>query len=790
MHSEHRHDSDGPSVGDGHDHRGGHCCHGHSDHAMDVKPPQGAAYYCPMCEGVESDRPGDCPKCGMALERNPAFVAPARTLWTCPMHPEIEQDHPVDCPKCGMALEPKTVSAAPEPNHELIDMTRRFWVGGALALPVFVLGMLHVVPSLMHVATAPWSRWLQFILSTPVVLWAGWPFFVRGAKSLRSGHWNMFTLIAIGVASAWLYSVVAFFAPGLFPANMRTHGVVDVYFEAAAVIIVLVLLGQVLELRARARTSSAMQALLHLAPPTALRVTPAGDEEVALAHVQPGDRLRVRPGGKVPVDGVIEEGESAIDESMLTGESMPVEKKAGDRVTGGTVNATGSFIFRADRVGAETMLSRIVALVADAQRSRAPIQGLADRVAGYFVPTVVTIAILTAGVWFFFGPEPRLAHATVNAVAVLIIACPCALGLATPMSIMVGVGRGAQSGVLFRHAAALELLGQVNWLVVDKTGTLTEGRPALVGTAPAGPFDEGTLIRLAASLERSSEHPLAAALVSAAAERNLSLGEVTGFRSTTGGGVAGSVEGRTVVVGRPAFLASENVTVPPEALAHAATWQAQGQTVLFAGANGQFAGLLAVADPIKATTREAITQLHALGVKIVMATGDNPRTAAAVAKELGIDRFEAEASPAGKIQLVESLQRDGSRVAMAGDGINDAPALAAADVGIAMGTGTDVAMESAGVTLVRGDLRGLARAAQLSRATMRNIRQNLFFAFLYNSLGVPIAAGILYPLFGWLLSPMLAGAAMSLSSVSVIGNALRLRQTPLGTGARDPDGHT
>jgi Cu+-exporting ATPase len=715
----------------------------------------------------------------MALERNPAFAAPSRTFWTCPMHPEIQQDHAGDCPICGMALEPKTVSAAPEPNHELIDMTRRFWIGGALALPVFVLGMLHVVPSLMHVATAPWSRWLQFILSTPVVLWAGWPFFVRGAKSLRSGHWNMFTLIAIGVASAWIYSVVAFFLPGAFPANMRTHGVVDVYFEAAAVIIVLVLLGQVLELRARARTSSAMQALLHLAPPTALRVTAAGDEEVALAVVQPGDRLRVRPGGKVPVDGVIEEGGSAIDESMLTGEPMPVEKKPGDRVTGGTVNATGSFIFRADKVGSDTMLARIVALVAEAQRSRAPIQGLADRVAGFFVPTVVTIAVITAGLWYFLGPEPRIAHAIVNAVAVLIIACPCALGLATPMSIMVGVGRGAQTGVLFRHAEALELLGEVNWLVVDKTGTLTEGRPALVGAAPAGGIDEITLIRLAASLERSSEHPLAAAIVRGASARTIPLVEVTGFRSVTGGGVAGLVAGRAVLVGKPSFLTSESVAVPADAEARAATWQAQGQTVLFVGVDGQFAGLLAVADPIKATTREAIAQLHALGVKVVMATGDNRRTAAAVAKELGLDRLEAEVDPAGKIRLVEALKRDGGRVAMAGDGVNDAPALAAADVGIAMGTGTDVAMESAGVTLVRGDLRGIAKAVRLSRATMRNIRQNLFFAFVYNAVGVPIAAGALYPIFCWLLSPILAGAAMSLSSVSVIGNALRLRRTPL-----------
>jgi Cu+-exporting ATPase len=746
---------------------------------MDVKPPQGAAYYCPMCEGVESDRPGDCPKCGMALERNAAFVAPARTLWTCPMHPEIEQDHPGDCPKCGMALEPKTVSAAPEPNHELIDMTRRFWIGGALALPVFVLGMLHVVPSLMHVATAPWSRWLQFLLSTPVVLWAGWPFFVRGAKSLRSGHWNMFTLIAIGVASAWLYSVVAFFAPGLFPANMRPHGVVDVYFEAAAVIIVLVLLGQVLELRARARTSSAIQALLNLAPPTALRVTADGDREVPLADVHPGDRLRVRPGAKIAVDGVVDEGNSSVDESMLTGESMPVEKKPGDRVTGGTVNTTGGFVFRAEKVGADTMLARIVNMVAEAQRSRAPIQGLADRVAGIFVPIVVAISVLTFALWFFAGPEPRLAHAIVNAVAVLIIACPCALGLATPMSIMVGVGRGAQEGVLVKNAEGLELLGKVGWLVVDKTGTLTEGRPQLVGVVVLGSTDENTLVRLAAAVERSSEHPLAAAIVRGAESRQLAIPTAAGFRSTTGGGVAASVEGRTILIGKPGFLASERVSVEPAVLDRAAALQAEGKTVLFVALDGRTAGLVAVADPLKPTTAAAIADLHRLGLKVVMATGDNRHTAAAVAKQLGIDRFEAEVEPARKIQLVEELKRDGGRVAMAGDGINDAPALAAADVGIAMGTGTDVAMESAGVTLVKGDLRGIARAIHLSRATMGNIRQNLFFAFVYNSLGVPIAAGILYPFFGLLLSPILAGAAMSLSSVSVITNALRLHRVRL-----------
>jgi Cu+-exporting ATPase len=715
----------------------------------------------------------------MALERNPAFHEPARTLWTCPMHPQVEQDHPGSCPICGMALEPKTVSAAPEENHELRDMTRRFWIGAALSLPVFVLGMLHSVPAFTHVANSPASRWTQFILSTPVVLWAGWPFFLRGGKSLRSGHWNMFTLIAIGVAAAWIYSLVAFLLPGVFPESMRPHGAVDVYFEAAAVIVVLVLLGQVLELRARARTSSAIKALLNLSPPTAVRVTDHGDQEVTLADVKVGDRLRVRPGAKVPVDGMIEEGASAVDESMLTGESMPVEKKRGDRVTGGTVNATGGFVLRAEKIGADTMLARIVNMVADAQRSRAPIQGLADKVAGLFVPAVVLIAALTFAIWFFFGPEPRLAHAIINAVAVLIIACPCALGLATPMSIMVGVGRGAQAGVLVKNAEALEWLGKVKWLVVDKTGTLTEGRPQLVDVVAVPGTDEQTLVRLAASVERSSEHPLAAAIVRGAEVRKIALQDTSDFRSVTAGGVAANVDGHGVLVGKPKFMESEGVRVEASLFERGTALQAEGKTVLFVAIDHRSAGLLAVADPIKATTREAMAELHSLGVKVVMATGDNRQTAATVALQLGIDRFEAEVEPARKIALVEELRRDGATVAMAGDGINDAPALAAADVGIAMGTGTDVAMESAGVTLVKGDLRGIAKAIHLSRATMSNIRQNLFFAFIYNSLGVPIAAGVLYPFFGLLLSPMLAGAAMALSSVSVISNALRLRSARL-----------
>jgi len=758
--------------------------HGHHHHDGDVQPGKGAKYFCPMCEGVVSDKPGDCPKCGMALERNPAWVAPAaaKTIYTCPMHPQVEQDHPGACPICGMALEPKVATAedTEEENSELRDMTRRFWIGGAMALPVFVLAMAHLVPAFAHIANGTVSRWVQFVLATPVVWWAGWPFFVRGARSFRTGHWNMFTLIALGVGSAWIYSTVAFFLPGAFPPAMRMHeGVVDVYFEAAAVIVVLVLLGQVLELRARARTSSAIKALLNLAPPTAIRITETGDVEVALSEVKAGDRLRVRPGGKIPVDGVIEEGASSVDESMLTGESLPVEKKAGDRVTGGTVNATGGFVLRADKVGADSLLARIVQMVADAQRSRAPIQGLVDKVSGIFVPAVASIAALTFLIWYFFGPEPRLAYAIVNAVAVLIIACPCALGLATPMAIMVGVGRGAQAGVLVKNAEALEHLGKVTYLVVDKTGTLTEGRPKLTDVLPGSGLADAELIRFAAALERSSEHPLAAAIVRGAEEMKILLPEVADFRSVTAGGVAGTVEGKSVLVGKAKFLEAEGVPVEATDERRAAELQRDGKTVLFIAVDGAMAGLLAVADPIKESTPEAIALLHELGVRLVMATGDNRRTAEAVARQLGLDEFQAEVEPADKIKKVNTLKQSGQVVAMAGDGINDAPALAAADVGIAMGTGTDVAMESAGITLIKGDLRGIAKAIRLSRATMKNIKQNLFFAFVYNALGVPLAAGMLYPFFGLLLSPVIAGAAMSLSSVSVITNALRLRRVRL-----------
>jgi P-type Cu+ transporter len=714
----------------------------------------------------------------MAMGPNPAHAGAQRATYTCPMHPQIEQDHPGACPICGMALEPKVATADTdeEAGSELRDMTRRLWVAAVLALPVFLLAMAQMVPSFAVAGNSALARWVQFLLSTPVVWWAGWPFFVRGARSLRTGRWNMFTLISLGVGAAWIYSAAAFFFPGNFPMAMRYHGAVEVYFEAAAVIVVLVLLGQVLELRARAQTSSSIKALLNLAPATAILVTAQGDREAPLAEVRAGDHLRVRPGGKVPVDGIIEEGSSSVDESMITGESIPVEKKAGDRVTGGTLNATGSFVLRADKVGADSLLSRIVQMVAGAQRSRAPIQGLADKASAVFVPTVAAISALTFLLWFFFGPDPRLANAVVNAVAVLIIGCFCALGLATPMSIMVGGGRGAQAGILFKNAEALERLGKVTWLVVDKTGTLTLGKPQLTDIRPVSSANESSLLQFAASLERASEHPLATAVVRGAEERGIPLRPVAGFRSVTGSGIAGLVDGKLVVVGKPGFLEEEGI--PPSAGLDelAAALQAEAKTVLFVAVDRSPAGLLAVADPIKESSREAVALLHQLGVKLQMVTGDNRLTAESVARQLGIDRFDAEVEPAEKIRKVDVLKQKGSVVAMAGDGVNDAPALAAADVGIAMGTGTDVAIESANVTLVNGDLRGIAKAIRLSRATMTNIRQNLFFAFVYNLLGVPIAAGVLYPSFGLVLSPMIAGLAMSLSSVSVVTNSLRLRR--------------
>jgi P-type Cu+ transporter len=712
-------------------------------------------------------------------EKNPE----AKANYTCPMHPEVQQDHPGDCPKCGMALATMKADTATddEANAELNDMTRRFWIGAALTLPVFILAMAHMIPVLRR---QPWvmddlSRWIQFVLTTPVVWWAGWPFFQRGWRSILSMNLNMFTLIAIGVGAAYVFSAVAMLMPGLFPHSMHHGNKVDIYFEAAGMVTVLVLLGQVLELRARSRTGSAIKALLNLAPPTARQVADGGDHVVPLDQIKVGDWLRVVPGDKVPVDGKVVEGHSSVEESMITGEPLPVEKSTGDKVIGGTVNGTGSFIMKAERVGDDTLLGQIVQMVNEAQRSRASIQGLVDRVAAIFVPTVLAVSLITFVVWMWVGPEPKLGHAIVNAVAVLIIACPCALGLATPMSIMVGVGRGAQLGVLVKNAEALERLEKVTTLVVDKTGTLTEGKPKLVDVLPNEGFDAKEFLSLAASLENNSEHPLAEAIVIGAKDQNLTLSEVKDFRSVTAGGVVGSVKGRTMMVGKPDFLRGEKVTELEQLEATAVKLQEDGKTAMFVAIDGQPAGILSVADPIKTTTAEAIKDLHALGLKLIMLTGDNRRTAAAVAKQLGLDSVEAEIEPAGKVAQIKMLQAEGHHVAMAGDGINDAPALSEAEVGIAMGAGTDVAMQSAGITLVKGDLRGIAQAIRLSRATMSNIRQNLVFAFLYNALGIPIAAGVLYPYFGILLSPIIAGAAMSLSSVSVITNALRLRRAKL-----------
>jgi P-type Cu+ transporter len=708
----------------------------------------------------------------------------SKALYTCPMHPEVQQDHPGDCPKCGMALELKTATAgtADEENAELADMTRRFWISTVLALPVFLLSMAHIVPNAPHWFMGEVSRWTQFILSIPVVLWAGWPFFQRGWRSLLTRHLNMFTLIAIGVGAAFLFSVVAMLLPSLFPASMQEEGKVAIYFEAAAVIVVLVLLGQVLELRARSRTGSAIKALLNLAPPTARQVAAGGDHEIPLDQVKVGDWLRVVPGDRVPVDGIVVEGHSSVEESMITGEPLPVEKSVDDKVTGGTVNGSGSFVMRAERVGSDTLLGQIVNMVAEAQRSRAPIQGLADKVASFFVPAVLAISVLTFILWLWFGPEPKLAHAMVNAVAVLIIACPCALGLATPMSIMIGVGRGALDGVLVKNAESLERLEKITTLVVDKTGTLTVGKPKLIDILPTNGMEPKEFLKFAASLEQNSQHPLAAAIVRGAKDQGIALEAVQDFRSVTAGGVVGTIAGRVVMIGKPDFLRNEKITGWESLGASAEKLQEQGKTAMFVAIDGKPAGILAVADPIKSTTDEAIKELHQLGIKLVMLTGDNRRTAAVVAKQLGIDAVEAEIEPAGKVAHIQKLRAEGSHVAMAGDGINDAPALSEAEVGIAMGTGTDVAMQSAGITLVKGDLRGIAKAIRLSRATMRNIRQNLFFAFFYNALGIPLAAGVLYLFFGLLLSPMIAGAAMAFSSVSVIANSLRLGKIKITQG--------
>jgi len=738
-------------------------------------------YTCPMHPEVRQVGSGSCPKCGMALER--ATIAPpqTRTEYTCPMHPEVVRSEPGPCPICGMALEPREVTGE-EANPELVDMTRRFWTSVALTLPILAFMTSDLFPRdpLVHLLGISASRWIQFALATPVVLWGGWPFFERAWLSIRNRSLNMFTLIGLGTGSAYLYSLFAMLFPQAIPRSFRgMGGAVPVYFEPAAVIITLVLLGQVLELRARSQTSSAIKALLGLAPKTARVIKDDRSEvDVPVDRIAVGDRVRVRPGEKVPVDGAVLDGKSSVDESMISGEPIPVEKEPGARVTGGTVNGTGAFTFRADRVGADTMLAQIVRMVSEAQRTRAPIQKLADRVSGWFVPAVILISILTFGLWAGFGPEPRLAHALVNAVAVLIIACPCALGLATPMSIMVGTGRGAQAGVLIRNAEALETLEKVDTVVVDKTGTLTAGKPRLETIRSTGGISETGLLTLAASLERSSEHPLAGAIVAAAEEKGLQLDPVSHFESATGQGIRGTAGGHQVAIGNTRLMEAISVSFG-DLQAEVEALRAAGQTVMFVAVDGRPAGLIGVADPIKPSTADAIRALHAAGVKMVMLTGDSRSTAMAVARKLGIDDVEAEVLPAQKRDVIQRLKAGGRKVAMAGDGVNDAPALAEADVGLAMGTGTDVAMESAGITLVSGDLRGIARARRLSQATMRNIRQNLFFAFIYNSIGVPVAAGLLYPFFGLVLSPMIASAAMTFSSVSVIVNALRLRKAAL-----------
>jgi P-type Cu+ transporter len=750
---------------------------------VETKPADRSRLYtCPMDPEVRQQGPGACPKCGMALEPMIAAADFGAVEYVCPMHPEIVRTEPGSCPVCGMALEPRTAAVEEGPNPELVYMARRFGVSLALSAPLLLLAMSDMIPGFsLHQAASPRTMtWTQFALATPVVLWGGWPFFQRGWASIVNRSLNMFTLIAIGVGTAYLYSAVAALLPGIFPPSFRgPGGEVAVYFEAAGVIVTLVLFGQVLEIMARSRTSSAIKALLGLAPKTARRLGDDGTErDVPLAEVKAGDLIRVRPGEKVPVDGLVLEGTTSVDESMVTGEPIPVEKVSGSRVTGGTVNGTGSFVMRAERVGGETLLAQIVRMVSEAQRSRAPIQRLADVVSSYFVPTVVLIALLTFVVWALIGPEPRMAYALVNAVAVLIIACPCALGLATPMSIMVGTGRGATTGVLIKNAEALEILEKVDTVVVDKTGTLTEGKPRVASIVVLPGERQAESLRLAASLERGSEHPLAGAVVAAAEAEGVTLSEADEFRSITGKGVVGKVEGREVALGNQRLLEELGIETGPFE-EHAALLRRDGQTVMFIAVDKRPVGLLGVSDPIKESTFEAIRLLHDEGVRIAMLTGDNRATAEAVAQKLGIDEVEAEISPERKNEIVKRLQSEGKIVAMAGDGINDAPALAQAHVGIAMGTGTDVAMESAGVTLVKGDLRGIAKARRLSRGTMRNIRQNLFFAFIYNMLGMPIAAGVLYPAFGLLLSPIIASAAMTFSSVSVISNALRLNRLEL-----------
>jgi Cu+-exporting ATPase len=750
----------------------------------DEKKPSksGDIFTCPMHPEVRQEGPGSCPKCGMALEPLAPSAGVAKTEWTCPMHPEIVRDAPGSCPKCGMALEPKTITAGEEESPELIDMTRRFWTSAVLTVPLVIIAMRHYIPGLSIIdrfLSPEIMKWVELVLATPVVLWGAWPFFVRGWQSIITWNPNMFTLIGLGVGVAYIYSIVAALFPGLFPKSFRGEsGEVGMYFEAAAVIVTLVLLGQVMELRARTRTGAAIKALLGLAPKTARRIQDGNEEDVPLEQIKVEDLLRVRPGEKIPVDGTVTEGLSSVDESMISGEPIPVLKQSGERVIGATVNGTGTLIMKAEKVGAETLLAQIVHMVAEAQRSRAPIQKLADTVAGYFVQIVVSIAALTFVVWAWIGPEPRMAYALVNAVAVLIIACPCALGLATPMSIMVAMGKGATGGVLFKNAEAIEVMKAVDTLVTDKTGTLTEGKPKLVSVLPAEGFDEKTLLHIAASIEMGSEHPLAAAIVAGAKEKDISPSKVESFESLTGRGVTGMIDGRKVALGNHKLI-DELGIAPGELPDRAESMRKEGQTVMFVAVDGKVAGLLGVADPIKTTTAEAIERLHQEGIRVVMLTGDSKTTAEAVGKKLGIDEVIAEILPDQKAEIIKKLQAEGKIVAMAGDGINDAPALAQAHVGIAMGTGTDVAIQSSGVTLLKGDLRGIVRARKLSRATMRNIKQNLFWAFAYNTLGVPVAAGVLYPFTGLLLSPIFAAAAMSFSSVSVVGNALRLRRVKL-----------
>jgi P-type Cu+ transporter len=750
---------------------------GETGHA-DQKPD--AAYVCPMCPEVREPKPGPCPSCGMALEAE-FPTALTKTEYTCPMHPQIVRAQPGNCPICGMALEPRTVTAAGEDNPELRDMTRRFWISVALTAPLLAIAMADMLPGMpvQRILPGAWLPWIELLLATPVVLWGGWPFFQRGWASVVNRSSNMFTLIAMGTGVAYFYSLIAALFTGMFPASFREmSGRPAVYFEAAAAIVTLVLLGQVLELRARSRTGAAIRALLDLAPRTARVLRNGAEQDIPLDHVHVGDSLRVRPGEKIPVDGVVLEGRSSVDESMITGESVPVEKTEGARVIGATVNGSGSFIMRAERVGSETLLAQIVNMVSQAQRSRAPIQRLADKVAGWFVPAVIALAVLTFIAWAVFGPEPRFAHAIVNAVAVLIIACPCALGLATPMAIMVGTGRGAHAGVLIKNAEALETLEKVDTLVIDKTGTLTEGKPRVVSVDPTNDISESELLHLVASLEQGSEHPLASAILSAAKERGLTLAGVSEFRSYAGKGISGRIESKLVVVGNEQLFSEMKVPIS-DLSTKANDLRSHAQSVIFVGIDREPAGLVGIADPVKPSTAGSLREIRNEGLRIVMLTGDSKATAAAVARELGIHEFEAEVLPEKKRDVIAQLQKQGRIVAMAGDGINDAPALAQADVGIAMGTGTDVAIESAGITLVKGDLAGIVRARKLSRATMKNIRQNLFFAFIYNSIGVPIAGGVLYPFSGVLLSPIFAAAAMSFSSVSVIANSLRLKNAKL-----------